>query len=302
MKYRFFEIIHLNITPPPTKSKMIFRCVTWDGHKVKILSEFLASNIKSASLVVDQKGIHMTMTDQPCKTLVNLTLEAENFKRFDLYEERIILGLNLSKLNQALRCINKRDSLELFIDKDDRHHLNIRTLPRDGSRNTVSSIVIQDLQSIKTVLPEGYARPVVVPSINFQKMCKELANVGSPSIEVRSRGQLVEFIANSDNVIKSVISLGEDDDIPGLDTIGGSDSHKPNPNPDFSSTYTTDQFTRIIKISGLGENLKIYPGTAKLPMMFRTDIGSLGSISVYIKSKELSETGTNNSLDYDSDE
>lgn len=269
--------------------KIIFKCKIWEGHKFKILSEFLTNNIKSASLVVSTDGIKMCMTDQPCKTLVSLTLDSENFRFYELNSsENIILGLNLSKFNQALRCVTKKDALELYIEENDPHHLNIRILPRDGSRTTVSSIVIQDLQTIETMLPTGYSKPVVVPSANFQKMCKELTNVGSNNILVKSKGNQIEFGANADNVIKSIITLGEDEII--------------NSNMSYESTYSTDQFTRIVKIAGLGEILKIYPGSDKIPMLFKTNIGSLGSLSVFIKSKELSELRQEKFQEYSSDD
>ena len=55
----------------------------------------------------------------------------------------------------------------------------------------------------------------------------------------------------------------------------------------YDASFTTDQFTRINKIAGLGSTMQIFPGSNELPLLFRSSVGSLGKISVYIKSKEL---------------
>jgi hypothetical protein len=74
--------------------------------------------------------------------------------------------------------------------------------------------------------------------------------------------------------------LGENDDSDDEDTI------KLNENA-YEATFITDQFTRINKIAGLGSTIQIFAGTKELPLLFRSIVGSLGKISIYIKSKEL---------------
>ena len=69
----------------------------------------------------------------------------------------------------------------------------------------------------------------------------------------------------------------------------------------YEATFTTDQFTRINKIAGLANTIQIFTCTSNLPLLFRTSVGSLGKISVYIKSKESVEKELNNSDSDDSD-
>jgi hypothetical protein len=48
--------------------------------------------------------------------------------------------------------------------------------------------------------------------------------------------------------------------------------------------------------------MQIFPGTNELPLLFRSSVGSLGKISVYIKSKELLDKETNVSESDNSDD
>ena len=55
----------------------------------------------------------------------------------------------------------------------------------------------------------------------------------------------------------------------------------------YQATFATDQLSRITKLSGLSNTMQIFPASNNLPLLFRSSIGSLGKISIYIKSKEL---------------
>ena len=55
---------------------------------------------------------------------------------------------------------------------------------------------------------------------------------------------------------------------------------------DYEDTFNTEQLARIVKIAGLGNNIQLFVGD-NLPMLFRTNVGGLGKISIYVKSKSL---------------
>ena len=55
---------------------------------------------------------------------------------------------------------------------------------------------------------------------------------------------------------------------------------------DYEDNFNTEQLARIVKIAGLGNNIQLFVGE-NLPMLFRTNVGGLGKISIYVKSKSL---------------
>lgn len=167
----------------------------------------------------------------------------------------------------------------MFIDSDDLTELGITTIPKENTRVTTSCIKILNIQNLNAELPTGYGKPVIVSSADFQKMCKELSSIGSTNICVESRGNCIDFIADADDILKRKVSLGESDE--------EDDKKRLKDHKLYQATFTTDQFTRINKIAGLSTTLQIFPGSENLPLLFRSNIGSLGKISVYIKSKEI---------------
>jgi hypothetical protein len=236
------------------------------------------------------------MFDQPRRTLVDMCLQAENFSLYKFKsEEKFCLGLNLNHFHKMLKSIKKKDSLQLFISSDVPNELGIKTIPKENTRVTTSGIKIQNIQNVDADVPLGYGKPVIVPSPDFQKMCKELSSIGSTNIRVKSKGFHIDFIADADGILKRKVRLGESDD------SDDEEAGDVNINS-YDATFTTDQFTRINKIAGLGSTMQIFPGTNELPLLFRSSVGSLGKISVYIKSKELLDKETNVSDSDNSDD
>lgn len=258
----------------------LFKCKSGEAYQIKVLAELLTNNLKNGCFDINEEGLSLRMFDQPKKTLVDLELQAENFSVYVFKgEEKLCLGLNLNHFHRMLKSIKKKDSLQLFIDSDNPNELGIKTIPKENTRVTTSGIKIQSIQNIETDIPIGYGKPVVVPSPDFQKMCKELSSIGSTNIRLQSSGFHIDFVADADDILKRKVRLGEND-------VDDTDIDK---NFFYEETFTTDQFTRISKIAGLSNTMQIFTGSNDLPLLFRSSVGSLGKISIYIKSKELIE-------------
>jgi len=94
---------------------------------------------------------------------------------------------------------------------------------------------------------------------------------------VTARNFHIEFNCNAGGILKRTVQFGEiDDSDDDSEDEGGQ-------NKDFRQEFVTEQLCRITKMAGLGTNIQIFPGR---PLLFRSNIGNLGKISIYIKSKE----------------
>ena len=175
-----------------------------------------------------------------------------------------------------------KDSLQLFIDSSMPNELGIKTIPKENTRITTSGIKIQEIQNLDIDIPTGYGKPVIVPSAEFQKMCKDLSSIGSVNITVKARDFHIEFIADADGILKRKVAFGENEESDDEDSEDGESN-------EYHATFTTDQLSRITKLAGLSNSMQIFPANSKLPLLFRSSVGSLGKISIYVKSKELVE-------------
>jgi proliferating cell nuclear antigen len=168
-----------------------------------------------------------------------------------------------------LKSIKKKDSIELFIDENAPNDLGIKVIPKENNRVTTSYIKIQNVQNLDINIPTGYSKPIIVSSSEYQKLVKEMSSIGN-TLKVLSKNYSIEFSCNAGGILKRTVQFGEiDEDEDSKDAA------------EYEQEFVTDQLCRITKLSGLSTNMQIFPGK---PLLFTSAVGSLGKISIYIKS------------------
>lgn len=272
---------------------VIFNAKTHCAYTIKILAELLQNNIKTACFEIDEDGVKLCMMDHHRTILIQVSLESENFTLYKFKcKDKLFLGINLNHFHKMLKSIKKKDSMQLFINDDSPNDLGIKVIPKENNRITTSFVTIQEIQTIDIDIPEGYGKPIIVPSSEYQKMCKDMAHIGS-MINVVARNFHIKFRCNACGVMKRHVEFGE---------MGDSDDEEEEEDNvvEYNQDFDTEQLSRITKMAGLSTSMQIYPKQGK-PLLFKSAIGSLGKISIYIKSKDLIEK-ENSVLESDDDD
>jgi proliferating cell nuclear antigen PCNA len=261
---------------------VIFKAKTREGYCLKILAELLQNNIKTACFEIDNSGIRLRMMDHHRTILIDLEMDSDKFSVYKFKSNtKMYLGINLTHFHKMLKSIKKRDSIQLYIDESSPTDLGIKVIPKENNRITTSFIKIQTIQNLDIDLPDDYSRSVIVPSGEFQKMCKGLTHISNLT-HITSKGFLIRFGSDAGGVMKRSTEFGETED------SEEESSEEKDDEPEYSEEFDTEQLTRITKLAGLGTTMQIYPKSER-PLKFRSTIGSLGVISIYLKSKSLQE-------------
>ena len=266
---------------------IIFRAKSNEAYVLKILAELLANNIKTGCFEIDETGIFLRMMDHHRKVLIDLNLSSakSGFTMFKFNSKKMFLGINLNHFHKMLKSVKKKDSLELFIDDEFPNNLSIKVTPKENNRTTTSTIKIQSIQNLEIDLPICYSNSVSISSINYQKMLKELGNIGN-MIQVNAKKYSIEFSCSAIGVYGRTVSFGETEDDDNDNELI------------YNEDFNTETLGRISKLAGLSTNIQIFPGK---PLYFKSNIGNLGEINIYIKSKEQIEKDSCNVDNSDSD-
>jgi len=246
---------------------IVFQAKTFEGHNIKIMIELLQHIVKVACIEITTEGMFFKMMDSERKICVDIKLDRDNFNTYFITETKF-LGINLSHFYQILRQIKKKDTITLSIDDQTPSKLNIIIDPQEQLRITRSSIYIQSIQNIDIQKLEGYGKSVIISASEYQRNIKDMANINS-NITLTARENSIMFSSNSQNIISRDIIFGEVDDATDIQ---------------FVDEYDVDQFIRIVKISGLCKMIQVFCHK-NLPLLFKCNIGQLGHMSIYIKSK-----------------
>lgn len=253
-------------------TQKVFRARTNEGFLFKVLAELLQHNIKACCLILKEEGISLQMTDNLMKVLVDLQLDKHKFNTYKFkFNQKKIIGINLSHFYKMLKSVKKKDTVELFIENEEEFNFGIEITPKDNSRTTTSFIKIQNIQNIQITMPSGYENCVVIPSGEFHKMIKDMMHIGN-EIKITSTKNTVDFKCIADGIYSRQVMFGEKEE--------GEDDEKI-----FEDNFATDLLNKIIKISGLSNKLYIHTQN-NLPLLFKTNIGSLGEIKLFLKNNE----------------
>ena len=259
---------------------IIFRAKSTEAYCIKILSELLANNLKSGCFEIDEDGIKLTMMDNHRKILIDLYMNSINFSVYKFNNpEKLFVGINLGFLFRTLKSIKKKDLIEFFITSEDPTDLNIQVIPKDNARITTSIMKIQNIQTLDISIPEGYGKPLIISSGEYSKMLKDLGSLGNNIkgniIKIVSRNRQIEFSCNSAGILKRKVKFGEmDEDI--------EDELSESKGECYNEEFPSDLLSKITKLAGLSSQIQVYIGK---PLKLVSNIGNLGKISVYVKSK-----------------
>jgi proliferating cell nuclear antigen PCNA len=253
---------------------VLFKAKTNEGYTFKILSELLQNIVRIACLEVDQNGIRMRMMDSHRRVLLDINLESINFNIYEFNAENTLyLGLNLNHLYKMLKIIKKKDALMLTINSADPNQLNLVIYPKENNRISTSCIRIQSIQHINVPLPSGYTNSVIVPSNEYQRTLKDMNNIAD-TLVIKMKKYSLTIYSTAQGIYSREVLFGELDDSTPVQ---------------YTEYFEMEQFVRIVKIAGLAKNLQIFSGNSQLPLLITSKIGQvghLGTISIYIKSKE----------------
>lgn len=250
---------------------VIFKAKTNEGYTIKILSELLQNIVRVACLEIDSNGIRMRMMDTQRRVLINIELEHNKFNIFEFnHEQTLYIGLNLSHLYKMLKIVKKKDALMFVIQKDDPTQLQLVVYPKENNRISTSYVRIQTIQHINIPLPTGYSQCVIIPSNEYQRTLKDLNNIAD-TLFVSMRKYSILISSSAHGVYSREVMFGELDDTTPIH---------------YTDTFDMEQFVRIVKIAGLGKNIQVFGGNKHVPFLISSSIGQLGTISIYLKSKE----------------
>lgn len=249
---------------------------TTEGHVIKTLIELLQNSLKIGCFVIKKANITLRMMDTNKKLLIDLDLQARNFNYYTYdsnnnnQNNQINIGVNLSHFHKMIKSIKKKDSIEIYIKKDNPSNLFIKIVPKDLSKVTISCLKIQNVESLNIDLPDSYENSILVSSSEFSKTIKDLLTV-SNSLIVRGFPYCIKLKSEIINIFSREVLLGECSNIQDNDVL-------------YLEEFDNNFLSKFLKISGLHPTLHLN-FQKNMPFQIQSRVGSLGNVSLYLKSK-----------------
>jgi|688.fasta_scaffold57248_3 proliferating cell nuclear antigen PCNA len=254
---------------------ILFKAKSCEGYTFKVLSELLQNSLKECCFICKPSGIYLVGVDTKYKNgskLICLNLIKEKFTIYKLIPTELKIGINLIHFYKMLKSIKRKDTLTLSIEDDDPNKLII-TIEQLGEKNaTVKHINLTKIQpvDVNPLDEKMYPDPIIVTSKQFQKL-KDL-NKMSKYMNITVDNRIITFYCDKDNIYSSKVVFGEQDE-------DNEDSEI------YTQSFLTEEIIQLIKVAGLSQTIQIYFVNG-LPLKFNLNVGSLGNLTIFIKSQE----------------
>ncbi len=250
--------------------KYIFNVKTVQSGAFRVLIESLKEILTDTNIILDKTGIKVIATDNSQIVLIHMKLNAENFEYF-FCEKKTTIGLNMMNLFKLIKIMSNNDTLSLFIEKDNPNKLGIKINNIDKNTQTIFKMNLLDISEDEiTIPPAKFETELTLPSSDFQKIIRDMANIGE-NIEIKSVGN--NLILNCDGDFASQeTKLSE--------TQGGLNFSKSSgPELPIQGIFSLKYLCLFTKCTNLCNLIHIYIKN-DYPLVIRYDVANLGHIKL----------------------
>jgi hypothetical protein len=290
-----------------------------DGYSFRNLVEYLKSTNTAGNFLFHSQGITYTQNNNSNTLLNHVEIRAFDLTNYifngsnEPDSEFVAVGINLNNLRSITKSVGKKDSLRLYMIKNNPHlHISISSPnTKELNRNNISVIRPQKLE-IPQFEIDDYSRTdqhpnCTAPAIDFNKMCTAMNAIKCSHVCIYAQESTVIFKGMFDgDIVGRVDRFGVNKSKPPLAGISDLSSTKPivaSRSEDESPPqivilpadydYSIKVETSTIKSLGKLNNLSIN-GTIKMYMEYNTpfkmiaNIGSYGRLTIYLRDISLS--------------
>lgn len=250
----------------------VFYAKTIEGYYLKILAELLQCSIKTAYYEIDHSGLRLNMSDTKQHMCFSIAMPSENFFAFELLTDKLCFGINKMHMYTMLKTVKKKDTVTLFIRSDNPTELGIKIEPKEKTKVSTSYIKIHAAHNVQANdQPTLYTHTLAVPSGDYAKMAKELAKL-SKTVTVSSAKGALKYATSTANIYSKEVLFGGPEFETADDNIVAQD-------------FVSEYLSNIAKLAGIGMTMYVSQADG-LPLMVRSNIGTLGRIVVWIKTRD----------------
>lgn len=140
-------------------------------------------------------GIRILRLTEDKSILVKVNLDSINFEYFRCDEPKITIGVDMHNLHSQLKMINDDDPIVMYMNRDNRSTLYIRSLNEGNESSEETDIEVFLMEIINPELPipkTKFQNRITMASDKFHNICKKLNN-NSVSVEITSVRNEIQF-------------------------------------------------------------------------------------------------------------
>lgn len=232
----------------------------------KAVFEVLKDIINDVNVYFTEEGIRILTIDTAHVTLVHMNLSAENFEEYEC-NENIVAGMNMANMFKLLKSVSSQDTLT--IDIEGRDYMKIQIENSAKKSFTAFKLKLLDINEDELEVPDIHMDVITtIPSVDFQKITRDMGNLSSEMTIVRD-GYILEVSCKGDFA----------DQITRIEY--------PEKVKRVGNTYSLKYINMYTRATSMCSSVQILQDSTsdQIPIIFRYTIANLGDLKFYLAAK-----------------
>jgi proliferating cell nuclear antigen len=260
---------------------------------LKNLFEIIKPYIKETIMVIHPEYIKISTLDIGQSSVTYIKLDANKFESY-YCEKPIQIGLETTTFFKALKPANRRETITLFMDRDDPDKLGVELAdPFQGKVKEYKLNLLALDDKVVSVADIEFDYIINMPSGQFQQIIKDIHLLDGKIVEIKSLGKQLIFNC-TDGIAEFRTSISEIDDALNKDqkTLlqqNGEDirsvKFEKNTEKIVQGRFKLTYLMNFIKASHLCDTMSIYLTNDK-PLVLEYHVADLGKIRFILMSCE----------------
>ena len=234
---------------------------------LKSTFEVLKDILNDVNIIFTAEGLKILTLDTARVALVDFNLMADNFDEYECSGE-VIAGINIANTYKLLKTITNTDVVTFDIKDIEFLHIKIENTVKKSS--TSCKLKLLDIDDDRIEIPPVDMNVItVMPSIDFQRINRDMNNISSDVCIHRNRDKFVISCEGDFANQETVIDCGTDNEFTG--SIRG--------------VYSLKYVNLFTKATGMCANVQIMQEEANRFLVLKYNVADLGELKFYLSTK-----------------
>jgi proliferating cell nuclear antigen len=241
------------------------KLVTIQASAIKSTFEVLKDILNDVNIYFRPKGMYIVTLDNARTSLIDMFLAADNFEEYHCDQEEIIAGINISNTFKLLKTITNNDVLKIEINS--KEYMDIEITSESKRTSTKFQLKLLDINESHIEVPDVIMTSnTILPSADFQRLCRDMSNIGS-EIEITRNGKELRLRCEGDfaNQETSIECPEDSQEIKGL--------------------YSLKYLNIFTKATSMCASVQIMQEEGNRFLILKYNVANLGEVKFYLATK-----------------
>jgi|TARA_R110000823_G_scaffold203292_6_gene334182 proliferating cell nuclear antigen len=241
------------------------KLVTIQSSAIKSTFEVLKDILNDVNIYFRPSGMYIVTLDTARTSLIDMFLAADNFEEYKCEQDEIIAGINISNTFKLLKTITNTDVLTIEINS--KEYMDIEITSESKKTSTKFQLKLLDINESRIEVPDvKMTSNTILASSDFQRLCRDMSNIGS-DIEITRIGNQLRLrcegdFANQETCIEC-----------------------PEESQEIKGTYSLKYMNIFTKATSMCTSVQIMQEEGNRFLILKYNVANLGEVKFYLATK-----------------